>query len=217
LVQVLSFELAWSNIVGIDFKWPLTEDARLVFEATTLTKRVFDSVSTCCMCLFSSSVNCMHFQQTVCKRGCEVLRFKKINCGGEVATSKVASKVAKGVILCKRMCDFIVTPPVLWMCMEDFEYCIFKQLCDVGWASTAGCSFLSAVAIALLQAGGVAADVGNDYFCHFLMSGVQPCRLKMWSCTIRHLPGASNVSRSALCRNWQQQRQLSTNSTNSTS
>jgi len=55
--------------------------------------------------------------------------------------------------LCKRMCDFIVTPPVLWMCMEDFEYCMFKQFCDVGWASTAGCSFLSAVAIALLQAG----------------------------------------------------------------
>eukprot|EP00775_Hariotina_reticulata_P009853 gene9853-10012_t len=42
--QVLSFELTWSNIVGIDFKWPLTEDARLVLEATSLTKRVFDSV-----------------------------------------------------------------------------------------------------------------------------------------------------------------------------
>lgn len=43
--SVLTFEISWADIVGIDFKWPLTEDARLVLEASLMAKRVFDNVS----------------------------------------------------------------------------------------------------------------------------------------------------------------------------
>lgn len=43
--NILAFEIRWSDIVGVDFKWPLTEDARLVLEAAVLSKRVFASVS----------------------------------------------------------------------------------------------------------------------------------------------------------------------------
>lgn len=43
--SVLTFEVNWSNIVGMDFKWPLTEDPRLVLEAAVMSKRVFRSVS----------------------------------------------------------------------------------------------------------------------------------------------------------------------------
>jgi hypothetical protein len=49
----LTLELAWSDVVGVDFRWPLTEDARLVLEAARVTKRVFGSVSPinpCCYC-----------------------------------------------------------------------------------------------------------------------------------------------------------------------
>lgn len=45
--SVLTFEINWSSIVGMDFKWPLTDDPRLVLEAAVMSKRVFDTVSEC--------------------------------------------------------------------------------------------------------------------------------------------------------------------------
>lgn len=41
---VLSFEVAFCDVVGVDFKWMLTETPRLVLEASILRKRVFNSV-----------------------------------------------------------------------------------------------------------------------------------------------------------------------------
>ncbi|WIA16460.1 hypothetical protein OEZ85_013144 [Tetradesmus obliquus] len=42
--SVLAFEVRWADVVGMDFAWRLTEDARLVLEAATLAKRVFSDV-----------------------------------------------------------------------------------------------------------------------------------------------------------------------------
>lgn len=42
--QVLTFEVGFADVVGLDFRWPLTEEPRLVLEAACLCKRVFDSV-----------------------------------------------------------------------------------------------------------------------------------------------------------------------------
>lgn len=42
---VLTFEVAFSEVVGMDFRWPLTDEPRLVLEAACVCKRVFDSVS----------------------------------------------------------------------------------------------------------------------------------------------------------------------------
>lgn len=42
---VLTFEVAFSDVVGMDFRWPLTVEPRLVLEASCLCKRVFNSVS----------------------------------------------------------------------------------------------------------------------------------------------------------------------------
>lgn len=41
---VLTFEVAFSEVVGMDFRWPLTDEPRLVLEASCLCKRVFESV-----------------------------------------------------------------------------------------------------------------------------------------------------------------------------
>ena len=41
---VLTFEVAFSEVVGLDFRWPLTDEPRLVLEASCLCKRVFESV-----------------------------------------------------------------------------------------------------------------------------------------------------------------------------
>lgn len=46
---VLAFEVAFSDVVGMDFSWPLTQEPRLVLEAACMCKRVFDSVSACSM------------------------------------------------------------------------------------------------------------------------------------------------------------------------
>lgn len=42
---VLTFEVAFADVVGMDFRWPLTDEPRLVLEASCLCKRVFHSVS----------------------------------------------------------------------------------------------------------------------------------------------------------------------------
>lgn len=57
--SVLAFEVRWADVVGMDFAWRLTEDARLVLEAATLAKRVFSDVSSgsclvaCLRCLLA--------------------------------------------------------------------------------------------------------------------------------------------------------------------
>lgn len=42
--SLLAFELEWADIVGIDYRWQLVQDARLVLEAKTIVKRVFQTV-----------------------------------------------------------------------------------------------------------------------------------------------------------------------------
>jgi hypothetical protein len=41
---VLTFEVPFADVVGMDFRWPLTDEPRLVLEASCLCKRVFHSV-----------------------------------------------------------------------------------------------------------------------------------------------------------------------------
>ena len=41
---VMAFEVAWADVVGMDYAARLMEDARLVLEARSLAKRVFASV-----------------------------------------------------------------------------------------------------------------------------------------------------------------------------
>jgi hypothetical protein len=63
--SVLTFEVGWEDVVGMDFSWRLTEDARLVLEAAHVAKRVFHDVSKVCS-LLSCLLNWQMMQVDSC-------------------------------------------------------------------------------------------------------------------------------------------------------
>lgn len=85
---VLTFEVSFSNVVGMDFRWPLTEEPRLVLEAACLCKRVFDSVRA-----FPHSLllGC-------CMRGLDLRRVRPADCGHfEVSSESLCCWIACAV------------------------------------------------------------------------------------------------------------------------